>query len=180
MSADKLEIARTEYDAGKVAFERGNYAQAVKHLETACGLAERGSRLGGEMQMWLVTAYQAAGLSAEAIALCKQLGRHPSLGTRQQARRLLYILEAPQLSTRPEWLVQIPDLTALEDNPSRLEKLGVGAEVKRPPRKRPESPPPVDLSQVNTKDNAFVWVALIVTVLLVAGLLLSDGALGFK
>ncbi|MGE5657381.1 MAG: hypothetical protein ACM37W_12300 [Actinomycetota bacterium] len=170
MSSEQLEIAQKEYQVGRTHFERGQYGQAVKHLQAASALIDRNSRLGGEVQMWLVTAYEAAGQNPEAIALCKQLSRHPRYETRQQAKRLLYILEAPKLSTRPEWLVKIPDLAALEDNEASILKPGAGDVVKRPPKK-PTAPPPIDLSQVNTKDNRFLWVALLGTVLAVAGLI---------
>jgi outer membrane protein assembly factor BamD (BamD/ComL family) len=76
-NSDNKEKFRIEYQAGKAAFEGGDYRTAVKHLEAASALMKRTSRLGGEAQMWLVTAYEAAGQQAEAIALCEQLTRHP-------------------------------------------------------------------------------------------------------
>lgn len=160
MTSDNLQLAETQYKAGKDAFERGQYRQSVAALEKAVSLIGRGTPLGGEMQMWLVTAYQAAGQLPEAIALCQSLDAHPDLKTRKQSRRILYILKAPKLQTRPEWLTQIPDLSRLDD-PS--DNKGASSQrVNRPkasPRPAP-LPEPVDLSQVNTKDNSFVWVAL--------------------
>lgn len=170
MSSEQLEIVKNEYQAGRVNFERGQYGQAVRNLEAASALADRNSRLGGEVQMWLVTAYEAAGQSPEAIALCKQLCRHPHQSTRQQAKRLLYILEAPKLETRPEWLVQIPDLAAIDRNETIAFKAADTA-VKGPPKKKPPVPEPIDLSQVNTKDNSFLWIALLGIALTIAGLL---------
>ena len=79
MSAETLEIVKTEYQAGKSAFEGGHYRQSVQHLEKASALVDRNSRLGGEIQIWLVTAYEAAGQRNEALSLCKQLDRHPSI-----------------------------------------------------------------------------------------------------
>jgi lipopolysaccharide biosynthesis regulator YciM len=67
VTSEKLEIVQTEYQAGQVAFESGRYAQAVQSLETATGLVDRNSRLGGEVQMWLVTAYEASGNTEKAI-----------------------------------------------------------------------------------------------------------------
>ncbi|NEQ28041.1 MAG: hypothetical protein F6K28_55440, partial [Microcoleus sp. SIO2G3] len=97
MNTENLQVAQTQYQAGKTAFERGDYRQSVQALEKAVSLVARNTRVGGEMQFWLVTAYQAAEQQQEAIALCEQLTRHPDLQTRQQAKRLLYILKAPRL-----------------------------------------------------------------------------------
>lgn len=171
MSAESLELAKTEYRAGKQAFERGEYRQSVEHLEKAVSLANPNTQLGGEMQTWLVTAYQAAGQFTEAIALCEQLGKHPDLKTRKQGSRLLYILKAPKLKTRPEWLTEIPDLTGLNEaagNQPSTRYNPASAPARSKPKPEPE---PIDLSQVNTKDNRFVWVAL-AAIALVAGMLL--------
>lgn len=172
MTAEKLEIVQKEYQAGRVAFESGRYARAVQSLETASGLVERTSRLGGEVQMWLVTAYEASGDTERAIALCKQLVRHPRPETRQQAKRLLYILEAPKLTIPEEWRVKIPDLAALDDNQSISFQANPNADIKYA-KPQPKAPEPVDLSQVNTKDNKFIWAALIAIVLILGGLLIN-------
>lgn len=162
MSAENLEAAKIQYQAGKAAFERGSYRQSVQHLEKAVSLLERTSRLGGEAQIWLVTAYEAAGQQAEAIALCEQVSRHPDLKTRKEGSRLLYILKAPRLRTRPEWLTQIPDLANLDEAQQSMRGAyeNIPKQPRRPRRKPQEEPEPIDLSQVNTQDNRFVWVAL--------------------
>ncbi|MGL5062261.1 MAG: hypothetical protein ACRC62_19980 [Microcoleus sp.] len=165
MTAEKLEIVQKEYQAGRVAFESGRYAQAIQSLETASGLVDRTSRLGSEVQMWLVTAYQAAGDTERAIGLCRQLVRHPRQETRQQAKRLLYILEAPQLAIPEEWMVKIPDLAALDDNQSISFQASPNADIKYA-KPKPKAPEPVDPSQVNTKDNQFIWAALVATIII--------------
>ena len=171
MTPEQLEIVKSEYTTGKAVFERGQYGDAVRHFEAASALVDRGSRFGGEVQMWLVTALDAAGQVQEAIALCKQLVRHPSIDTREQARGLLYILEAPKLTKRPEWLVEIPDLGALGDNQSSL-KLGAGVTLKQSqPQPKWGIPEPVDYSQVNARDNSFIWVGLIGFGAAIAGLI---------
>ncbi len=158
-----------EYQAGKAAFERGDYRVSVKHLEAASALMNRTSRLGGEAQIWLVTAYDAAGQKAEAIALCEQLSRHPDPETRKQGKRLLYILSAPQLKRPAEWMTQIPDLgTIAESDPK--DRRGSQSPVATSNRKPKEELELLDLSQVNTKDNQFIWVALIALSLIVGGL----------
>jgi tetratricopeptide (TPR) repeat protein len=174
MTTEQRDLAQREYQAGKTAFERGDYRQAVMYLERSNALVEPGSKLGGEMQIWLVTAYEAAGQRTEALTLCRKACQHPDLTTRKQGRRLLYILEAPRLKTRPEWLTEIPDLGTIEENESDRD-FGRSKFAPATPRKRVEKKPSVvpeevDLSQVNTKDNAFVWVALVAGIAIVAGL----------
>lgn len=160
---------QAEYQAGKAAFERGDYRNSVQHLEKAVALVGSNTSLGGEIQIWLVTAYEAAGKQPEAIALCQQITRHPDLKTRKQSRRLLYILEAPKLKTRPEWITPIPDLTGLSDSEIRDRK-GSAAISTKPIEKPAFQLEPEDLSQVNTQDNRFIWVALLAALLMIGGL----------
>jgi tetratricopeptide (TPR) repeat protein len=88
VTQEPLEAVQIAYQAGQFAFEQGRYRESVQYLEQARQAVELNSPLGGEIQMWLVTAFEASGKRQEAIALCKQLTRHPNIGTRQQARRL--------------------------------------------------------------------------------------------
>ncbi len=163
-NTEKLEIA---YQAGIVAFERGEYRQAVQHLEVASALVDRNSRLGGEVLIWLVTAYEASGKLTEARALCQQLECHPDLETRKQGKRLLYILQAPQLTRRPEWLTQIPDLTVLEEGDEKYRR---GSANGNNSQKLPKEPEPIETKGVNTQDNLFIWVALVAAALVLSGL----------
>ena len=167
MSSD-LATVKTQYQAGKLAFERGRYRESVQYLEKAAALVTPNSRLGGEVKIWLVTAYEAAGQRTAAIALCEQLKRHPDAETSKQGRRLLYILQAPQLKRPEEWLTQIPDMGAISDNDSQIRLRGGNS----PRQRSPQSPPPepVDLSQINTRDNKFIWAALIAIGLTLGGL----------
>ncbi|WP_066378230.1 MULTISPECIES: hypothetical protein [unclassified Anabaena] len=158
MSTESLELARTRYQAGKIAFENGKYRESVENLEKARALLERNSRLGGEVDIWLVTAYEASGRTEDAIALCQQLRRHPHSETREQARRLVYILQAPKLKRPSNWMTEIPDLAALSDNEA---KIRIAAKPRKSPARKPAEVEFVDLSQVNTKDNRFIWAALV-------------------
>ncbi len=169
-----------DFQAAKNAFDRGNYREAAAGFEQTLALANPNSILGGEVQMWLVTAYQAKGQMNDAIALCKKLTHHPDLKTCKEAKRILYILEAPKLKARPEWLTQIPDLTQLSEGETRdrprdrfTNRIANGTAFSA---KQLESKPklidePVDSSQVNTKDNQFVWVALIAVLIGLGSLL---------
>ena len=172
MSSESLEAAKVQYQTGKAAFERGQYRQSVQSLEKAASLIERNTAFGGEVQIWLITAYEATGQREEAIALCEKISRHPDYETRKQGKRLLYILKAPLLRTRPEWLTKIPDLTALDESERSKGSTNYPAPAKPPARLQPQPiSEPIDLSQVNTQDNGFVWVALVAIALTLGSLL---------
>lgn len=171
MTTENLELARQQFQIGQDAFERGLYRQSIEALEKAVSFADRNSSLGGEAQIWLVTAYQAADRNMEAIALCEALSNHPDVKTRKQSRRMIAILKAPKLKLREEWMTKIPDLTKLDEaNGKNKRASGYPPPAPRPrPRPRP-IPEPVDLSQVETKDNGFVWIALGAITLTIIGL----------
>lgn len=170
MTADTKAIAKTEYTSGQIAFERGNYRVAIGHFEKAASLAKGATSLGGEIQMWLVNAYNAVGRQAEAIALCQSLCRHPDTEVRRQAKNLLYILQAPRLKRPGNWMSQIPDLGAIADDPQAAGyRYKVAPKSNSRKRSIPE-PTPIDPSQINTRDNGFLWVALIGVVLVLGGL----------
>ncbi len=171
VSSENQEKFRIEYQAGKAAYERGDYRASVKHLEAASALMSRTSRLGGEAQIWLAIAYEAAGKQSEAIALCQQLRRHPDPETSKEGKRLLYILQAPKLKRPDEWMTKIPDLGAIAESDPKDRRGGQSASASKRDRKDELDLTPVDLSQVNTKDNQFVWIALIALILMVGGLI---------
>lgn len=156
--------ARAAYQLGQQAFERGRYADAVKAFEQ--GLAEKpGISLDGELKLWLVNALAATDRRQEAIELCGQLARHPDLDVRKQSKQILYIIQAPKLQAKEEWLTKIPDLATLENSEEKpWQKIPTKPRPLKPP------PPPLPLSEVNTEDNGFVWAALIGSALLVGGL----------
>lgn len=164
MVADRQEQFKTEYQTGRYAFECGQYRISVQHLEKASQLIALGTRQGGEVQIWLVTAYQAANQLLEARALCKQLITHPHPEIRKQSKRLLYIIEAPQLKRPREWMSEIPDLSkAAESNDRYLRGSGTIKKTSVP------APEPIDLSKVNTKDNQFILIALLLVLLILGG-----------
>ncbi|MEM6452819.1 MAG: tetratricopeptide repeat protein [Cyanobacteria bacterium P01_D01_bin.105] len=166
-NAEKQAQAKTALELGQALFERGRYRKAIQQFQNALSLSNPMGTRGGEIQMWLVNAYVAAGDNEAGLALCRKLILHPDLETKRQSKRLLYILEAPELEMKPEWVTKIPDLAGMEDDKGRA----YVQKPKRPRRRKPKpEPEPLDLSQVNTEDNQFVWIAL-------AGILLTIGGL---
>ncbi len=166
MNTESIEVAKTRYQQGINAFEGGQYREAVEFLETASALLPRNTRLGGEVQIWLATAYEADGRVDDAIALCEQLKRHPHAETSTQARRLQYIWKAPKLNRPKEWMTEIPDLGAMSDNDNKT-KFVVNTSKSPSEQKKPPESEYVDISQVNTEDNRFIWVGLAVVALTV-------------
>ena len=66
-----------------------------------------------------------------------------------------YIFKAPKLERRKEWMTEIPDLATLSDK----SKIRVAASRKKPPvAKQVEEVEFINLSQVNTQDNRFIWL----------------------
>jgi tetratricopeptide (TPR) repeat protein len=95
------------YQEGLRAMESGRYREAVAALESA-----RVNRPNDpQVKLWLVMAYEANQQRELARDLCRELTSHPDPQIRQQSQRVLYILEAPQLRRRAEWLNQIPLMT---------------------------------------------------------------------
>ncbi len=164
---DPQEQALTAFEQGQNWFERGQYREAVAALSQANTWAESTSRLGGEIQMWLVTAYEAAGQRQAALDLCRTLKIHPDWQTRKQSQRLLYILEAPKLELRPEWLTEIPDLSQVQDP-----GWGKGSSTTPSPTRwqapNPEDAPPLS---PDIPENGFVGLALAIAGLTLVGLL---------
>lgn len=157
-----------QYRVGKFAFERGQYRLSIEKLEQACQLISLHTRLGGEVRMWLVNAYQAGGQEQKAIALCQELCNHPHGETKRQAQRLLYIIQAPQLKRPQEWMITIPELNHNQPSETKYQRVSTPRAIK--PKRQIEL---VDLSQVNTNDNQFIWLSLLLSLAVIVGLFLS-------
>ena len=162
----------TDYQAGQIAFERGEYRQAVSYFSTAVAQIQPNTKIGGEAQIWLVTAFEAAGQLPEAQVLCQKLLNHPNLDTRQASKRMLYIMQAPELVRRDDWLTKIPDLSHLEDREGKAggSSLSPSQPLPKQSQSLEERYAPIDLSQVNTKDNNFIKIALVLTIAMSIGL----------
>ncbi|HHP7229756.1 MAG TPA: tetratricopeptide repeat protein [Xenococcaceae cyanobacterium] len=154
------------YQAGKNALERGKYRLSIENLEKALAIVGFGSRLGGDTQMLLMTAYQAVGEREKAIALCQELTNHPNVITRKKAQEVLYIIQAPELKRPESWMSQIPDLSQSETATPQYVNAKPATK-----RDRLNQEPEIDLAQVETEDNRFLWFALMLTILACGGLL---------
>lgn len=171
-----LAQAQTYLLQGQKAFEASQYQAAIELFEQGKTLAEAGTPLQGELRIWLVITYDAMGDRDQALELCRLVGKHPHMETRQQAKRLLYILEAPKLQMNPEWLTEIPDLTEIASNNKNDKDWGrpvVNLSPPRPPRIKPPEgyviPEPTDPSKVVMGDDRSMLWALAAAI----GVLLS-------
>ena len=168
--SEKIAQAESLYAAGQLAFERGNYRDAVLAFETGSRLAGGATLLGGSIQLWLMNAYSAAGRQPEAIALGEKLSKHPDVDVRKQSKRVLEILQAPQLQRRADWLTPQPDLSALDEGDRTSFSMN---QTNLPKKSRPTlnpDPQPEDLSQMNTGDNGFLVAAIALVVLTLGSL----------
>ena len=166
-SLAKQEFEQKYYN-GKIAFERGQYRLSIEELESACKLIPFHTRVGGEARMWLVNAYEAGGNSVQAISLCEELCTHPHGETKKQAQRLLYIIKAPRLKRPKEWMTEIPDLNQAQSNTIKNNRASTPRKIKQKPQIEL-----VDLSKVNTSDNQFIWLGLLLSIAIITGLFLS-------
>ncbi|MEM1426724.1 MAG: tetratricopeptide repeat protein [Cyanobacteria bacterium P01_H01_bin.130] len=168
LAADRRSQAREFLQRGKAAYESGRYRDAINRLEAAAGVMQNPvSPLGGEISVWLVTAYEALGLRDSALELCRKICQHPDFTVRKQARRLLEILEAPQLSRPKDWMSEIPDLSSLDEGDrsqvpvARTSQRSKGVKVEKPPE--PPLPP-------EERRYSETWFWAIALGMLVAGL----------
>ena len=166
MTINNQEKFQQQYQAGQQALERGQYRLSIENLEAAKELVPHNSRRGGEAQIWLVTAYQAANRLDEAIALAQELVTHPDTQTREQAQRILYIIKAPVLERPKEWMSEIPDLAEADQGTSRYVAAKKRAEKPIQPQLKDPEPVPAE-----TKDNEFIWFALVLVTLLLGSLI---------
>jgi hypothetical protein len=171
--------AQTYLQQGQRAFEAGQYQVAMAQFEQGKQWAESGTPLQGELRIWLVMSYEAIGDRDRALELCRLVSRHPDMETRKQAKRLLYILEAPKLRMNPEWLTEIPDLTELDSNNKENKDWGrpvVNLAPPKPPKPKPPEgyviPEPTDPTQVNMGDDRSWFLALAGAIGLLFGVLL--------
>ena len=160
---------------GKAAFEAGLYQNAIALLRQgeATPTEARSMALDGELKTWLVMAYEAAGDRSAALNLCRIVSRHPHGQTRDQGKRLLYILEAPKLKMKSEWLVELPDLSHLDNTNDRTwtpppVSLSPSPKRSQTPPKGYVIPEPTDPTTVNMGDERSVfWLLGAVGVVLV-------------
>ena len=163
--AESKQKFSNDYQLGIQSLENGQYNLSVKYLEQASEQVAMKTLTGGEVRIWLVSAYQAAQKTNEAIALGRELLTHPHPDIRHNSKKLLYVLEAPRLKRPPEWMNEIPDLTSLpESTPEFNQNRG---SVK--PKAKIEEP--VDLSTVNTKDNQFIAISFLILVISLSALI---------
>ncbi len=161
-----LEQFQLKYQKGQELLDRGQYRSSVQTLEEAKSLINPSSRLGGDVQLSLVTAYQGIGKIDDAIAICEELTRHPNLEIRQQSQRILYILKAPQLKRPETWMTKIPTHNNQDTGTARYLQA-------KPSNKLSEKPPLEleDISKMDTKENGFIVLALGLFVIILGSLI---------
>ena len=155
MTTDPLQQAR-------VALDRGEYGQVLRLLEPLCASHPATSPEGGRLRLLMATALMGQGRTDSAAACCRSLQGCHDQQLRQQARDLLQVLEAPELTRPREWSLSLPSLASAPP----LEKLSRGRwRQRRAALPEPEAPPPVGPLEAPRGFAALV-VALLLSVLL--------------
>jgi tetratricopeptide (TPR) repeat protein len=162
------ETARQLYKQAIENFERGNYGIASGQLEQALALVNPKTKLGGEIQIWLVNAYEAGGRSSEAIELCRQLVKHVDSDVRQSAKYVLGIISAPRLAQREGLVSSIPSLEEMELADPR-DRISFRAQQQAKSRlQSPTNQPELDLSipaQPTITPNSDRFMVVIIAIL---------------
>ncbi len=160
-------IASELYQEGVSNFEGGNYQQAIAILERARALAILETTLGGEILIWLANAYDAVGKTEDAIAICRNLKKHPINSVRKSARYMLSILTAPQLSKLEGVVSEVPILDSRDRYQSKpvARSKGTTNDNQKPFREVSLEKP--DTSSSNNINN-FLWVAIAIFLPLLA------------
>lgn len=176
MSSDQQEKFNSLYQQGQAALEKGQYRLSLAYLQEAQELIPLGTKLGGELQMWLITAYQALNEQQDAIALCQKLTTHPHSDIRKQAKNLLFIIQAPKLNRPQAWMSKIPDLAEMseskaEDRYGKLTNLNYSPAKKQPQSKLDQ---PLDLFTAETNNSYLIWFILIAIVIAFGSLILLN------
>ncbi|AFY70054.1 hypothetical protein Pse7367_1776 [Thalassoporum mexicanum PCC 7367] len=169
----EIETAKELYKTALQNFERGNYSKAIRQFEQGLGMVNPQTKLGGEIQLWLVNAYEASGKSTEAIALCQTLVKHTNYDVRQSANYVLGIISAPELARREDLISKIPSLKDVADG-DQSNRLSVKATQQA--RSRPKPPPPLpelDLSippqpSVTPNSNRFIGGIILILLTILA------------
>lgn len=161
------QIASELYQEGVSNFESGNYQQAIALLERARALSVLETILGGEILVWLANAYDANGRTDDAIALCRDLKKHPVNDVRKSARYMLGILTAPQLGKLEGVTSEVP---ILQFSDSYQSKPAARSKSQSDPKQKPfrevslEKPNPNSSSSI----NKFLWFAIAISLIFLA------------
>lgn len=110
----------------KQAFENGKYRQCLDYLKDGLDLGGLSLEAQGDAKLWLVMAHQALGELDQALSLCQQLTKYPSYTVQKEARRLLGILQAPQLRRPEEWVTKVPTFDGDREPKKSMERRGSG------------------------------------------------------
>ena len=147
-------------EAAKTALERGEYNECLIFLENYLQHHQLTNKEEGEIKLLMVTALMGKGQEELAVETCKSLAKSNDEKTRENAKQLISILEAPSLPRPSNWSIQIPNI---KSNPSfqkeftqKLHKL------KKIKRKKIEHPPTGE-----TKDLEIGFLIILLSIIVV-------------
>lgn len=158
------------YQAGVRSFEHGDYKQAIAQFQQALDGVNAKTKIGGEIQVWLANAYDAAGNYTEAIALCRSLKTHSDRDVRKSANYVLGILFAPKLNSLKDATSKIPSLKDLDNQPLSQQIGGFGSNSSpAKPENQFSTRSSLDVQKSQQEQNRFLGMAILI---IVAGLVI--------
>ncbi len=157
------------YLLGKEALDKGFYRQSLDYFTQAQEFIPENTHQGGDLQIWLITAYQALGKDQEAIALCQKLTTHPNFTIKKQAKDLLFILQAPRLQRPKEWMSEIPDLSKVAEEKNKFSAVTMPKKTNSKSSINSLNEHKINLENTS-KENNFLGFALIILLLIILAL----------
>eukprot|EP00871_Galdieria_phlegrea_P004021 jgi/Galph1/461/GphlegSOOS_G5233.1 len=104
------EKAYSLFCCGVAAFDVGRYDAAVSLFQKASVYGKHSSRAGGQYQLWVAQALDAAGKREDAKTALQKLKHHKDIDVRKASQQLLTILTAPKLKLNSSSFLEIPVL----------------------------------------------------------------------
>ena len=96
--------------AAEAALAKGDYSFCIKTLNPLLVSIQAETAIGGQLRLLVITAYMGKGDEQKAISICQTLLKNKKESVRQQAKKLLSILDAPHLPRPSNWSVEIPKI----------------------------------------------------------------------
>ena len=156
---------RLDLSAAEAALERGDYGQCLELLAPLAEAHPLSDTEGGRLRLLMITAWMGKGDDTSAVTTCRLLCRSRDPELRQQAKRLLEVLESPSLDRPERWSMRLPDLE-MNGSGNAAPPMSSRRRSRRP---APPPPPPTGPTRAPTAGFAI----LVTGVLLALTLLLS-------
>ncbi len=149
----------------EAALNRGDYRLCIQLLNKIIGLYPINGKEGSLIRMLMVTALMGMGEEEKAISMCKVITHSKDPDSRERARQLLTVLQAPSLARPDNWSVEIPRIEISSSYTNNFKKSN-----KTSKKEKSEDYPPTG----PTKAFSAGFYLMLMIILISLTLLLSD------